>query len=141
VDVIRRIVPTIVLTTSVVLLVLGLKISQQKPASEQATIVQTSMVGTQTRRVIDGPPIPAAHGIVQVRVTLVGSRITAITVVNLPHDNNYSWLDSRDAAPILGQEAIDKQSAEIDAVSGATYTSQAYKTSLQAALDMVRTSS
>lgn len=135
---IRRIVPAIVLTSSVVLLVLGLKIAQQRPSSEQAAMVETSIVGSQTQRIIDGPPIPAAHGIVQVRATFVGTRLTAITVVNLPHDNNYSWLDSRSAAPILGQEAIEKQSADIDAVSGATYTSLAYKASLQAALDMAR---
>ena len=39
------------------------------------------------------------------------------------------------AAPILCQEALDAQNAEIDTVSGATYTSRGYRTSLQAALD------
>ena len=135
---IRRIVPAIVLTSSVVLLILGLKISQQRPGTEQATMVETSIVGNRTLRIIDGPPIPSAHGVVQVRATFVGTRLTAITVVNLPHDNDYSWLDSRNAAPILGREAIETQSADIDAVSGATYTSRAYKSSLQAALDMAR---
>jgi uncharacterized protein with FMN-binding domain len=137
---IKRILPVIILTTSAVLLILGLKISQQKPSTEQAAVVQTSMVNDQMQRVVLGPPIPAAHGIVQVRATFMGTKLTAITVTNLPHDNNYSWLDSRAAAPILGQEAINKQSANIDVVSGATYTSNAYKSSLQAALDMVRTS-
>lgn len=135
---IKRILPVIILTTSAVLLILGLKISQQKPATENASMVSSSMVGNQMERVVLGAPIPSVHGIVQVRATFMGTKLTAITVVNLPHDNNYSWLDSRAAAPILGQEAINKQSSDIDVVSGATFTSIAYKSSLQAALDMVR---
>jgi uncharacterized protein with FMN-binding domain len=84
---------------------------------------------------VTGPTVALAHGIVQVRVTVVSGRLTDVTAVQLPHDNPQSWQDSSAAAPILRSEALASQSAEIDVVSGATYTSRGYARSLQAALD------
>ena len=85
-----------------------------------------------------GPEIVLAHGIVQVRVTLTSGRITDVTALQLPHDNPDSWNTSTHAAPILRSEALTAQSADINVVSGATYTSQGYARSLQAAIDAVR---
>ncbi|WP_051451226.1 FMN-binding protein [Actinospica robiniae] len=83
-----------------------------------------------------GPEIALAHGIVQVQVTCVGSRIVDVKALQLPHDNNHSWEDSQHAAAVLRGEVLRKQSYHLDAVSGATYTSEAYLQSLQAALDV-----
>jgi uncharacterized protein with FMN-binding domain len=46
-----------------------------------------------------------------------------------------SYAISSYAAPLLRQSALAKQSADIDLVSGATYTSEGYKAALQSALD------
>lgn len=83
-----------------------------------------------------GPEIPLAHGIVQVQVTCVGSRIVDVKALQLPHDNNHSWEDSLHAAALLRSEVLSKQTYQLDAVSGATYTSEAYLQSLEAALDL-----
>jgi uncharacterized protein with FMN-binding domain len=95
-----------------------------------ATVVRNGATTTVT-----GPQIALTHGMVQVRVTITDGRITDVTALQLPHDNPDSWNYSRRAAPILRSEALASQSADIDVVSGATYTSRGYARSLQAALD------
>lgn len=96
-------------------------------------------VGAAAVTTITGPAIPITHGIVQVRITLTGGHITHAVATSLPHDNDDSWMRSVVAAGVLDREVVMTQSAQIDAVSGATYTSKAYKTSLQAAIDAART--
>ncbi|BDH12732.1 FMN-binding protein [Streptomyces hygroscopicus] len=78
-----------------------------------------------------GDTIDTARGPVQVRVTLVKGRLTTITALKGEHDEGAS----ADAVPRLTQKALAAQSAKIDAVSGATFTSQGYISSLQSALD------
>lgn len=82
-----------------------------------------------------GLPIAVTHGLVQVSVTMDNGKITNVNALQLPHDNNHSWQNSNRAAAILRSEVLTAQSADVDAVSGATYTSDAYLKSLQAALD------
>ena len=67
-------------------------------------------------------------------VTAAGGKITEVTAVQLPSQGRSGYI-SQSAAPILSGEAMSAQSASIDTVSGATYTSQAYAQSLQSALD------
>ena len=86
-------------------------------------------------RVVDGPVVDTRYGPVQVEVTLDGSTITAITAIQLPGGDRRSEQISNRAEPTLQSEALQAQSANIDGVSGATYTSDAYAQSLQAALD------
>jgi len=93
----------------------------------------SATVGTRTAL---GPAVPLAHGLVQVRVTCVGSRIVAVEAVQLPHDNNHSWEDSLHAAAVLRSEVLSKQTTDLHTVSGATYTSKGYLESLTAALDI-----
>jgi uncharacterized protein with FMN-binding domain len=104
--------------------------SPQQRAALTAVSIKT---GTRTAL---GPAVPLAHGLVQVQVTCVGSRIVAVKAVQLPHDNTHSWNDSLHAAAVLDSEVISKQSTKLDTVSGATYTSQGYLQSLNAALDV-----
>ena len=74
-------------------------------------------------------------GNVQVQITVENGRITASEVIQVPwSDRKDQQINSR-AVPILNSEAVAAQSSDIDMVSGATYTSQAYAQSLQAALD------
>jgi uncharacterized protein with FMN-binding domain len=68
-------------------------------------------------------------------VTLRGNRLTDVRAVHLTDSSSTSVQISAGAAPTLREEALSAQSANIDLVSGATYTSEGYKASLQAALD------
>lgn len=70
------------------------------------------------------------YGTVQVQVTFTGSRLVAITLLQAPDDGR-----ALTALPRLQEEAMQAQSADIDTVTGATETSESYKTSLQAAID------
>ncbi|MFJ1708894.1 FMN-binding protein [Kitasatospora sp. NPDC088346] len=86
-------------------------------------------------RSVTGDAANTRYGAVQVRVTLDGGRIAKIEVIRYPsHDRRDQEINSF-ALPQLNQEAIAAQSAHIDAVSGATYTSDGYTRSLQSALD------
>ncbi len=82
-----------------------------------------------------GPVTPYGYGELNVRVTVSGSRITNVTVPLLRTAEQYSQQLAGQVIPMLKSEVLAAGSAQINGVSGATYTSQAYATSLQAALD------
>ena len=84
-----------------------------------------------------GDAVQEPFGVIQVQATLANGKLTAVTVVQMPTRGRSGFI-SADAAPILQSEAISAQSANIDSVSGATYTSQAYAQSLQSALDRAK---
>lgn len=81
-----------------------------------------------------GPIIPTRFGDVQVRITVSGGRVTDVSTLRMPDDRVRSAEITRYVAPVLRSEAIQAQSANIDVISGATYTSEAYAESLDAAL-------
>ncbi len=74
-------------------------------------------------------------GTTQVKVTISGGRITEITTVQLNQNEPRSVQISQSAAPTLRSEVLSKQTAAVDTVSGATYTTAQYEASLQSALD------
>lgn len=86
---------------------------------------------------VDGAVIDTKYGTVQVRVVILDQVITDVVAVKLTDSNSTSVEVSARAAPILREEVLAAQSAQVDVVSSATYTSEAYLTSLQAALDAV----
>jgi len=88
-----------------------------------------------TTRSVTGATAQTKYGPVQVRITLTGSRITGASAVQSPNETPRSQDISSTAVPKLNQETLTAQSANIDSVSGATYTSAGYKQSLQSALD------
>jgi hypothetical protein len=75
------------------------------------------------------------YGVLDVRVTVSGTRITDVSVPTLQVAEFTSQQICDQAIPLLRSEVLQAQSARIDGVSGATYTSEAYAASLQAALD------
>jgi uncharacterized protein with FMN-binding domain len=87
------------------------------------------------KRTVDGPVVGTRFGSVQVEVTLDGSRIVEIAALQLPNGDRRTNQISSYVEPILRTQALTAQSARIDGISGATYTSLAYARSLQAALD------
>jgi uncharacterized protein with FMN-binding domain len=90
---------------------------------------------TSTTQTALGATITTRYGPVQVKVTETSSRITDVTAVKLPSQDSHSQSIAAYAAPKLRQEAITANSAHINVVSGATYTSDGYAQSLQSALD------
>ncbi|WP_065966024.1 FMN-binding protein [Streptomyces sparsogenes] len=86
-------------------------------------------------RTVTGDAARTQYGPVQVSVTVSGGRITAATAVKTPDSGPRSEQIAANSVPKLNQAALTAQSARIDTVSGATYTSEGYRKSLQSALD------
>ncbi len=86
-------------------------------------------------RTVDGPAVNYNFGVLSVSVTFSGSRITKVGIASID-DGGMSRSQSIDqqAIPILEQQALQAQSASIQGVSGASYTSAGFEQSLQAAL-------
>lgn len=75
------------------------------------------------------------YGSVQVQVAISHGSLTDVTAVHLTDADGRSVQISNRAAPVLREEVLSAQSARVQMVSGATYTSEGYLTSLQSALD------
>ncbi|MFI2566787.1 FMN-binding protein [Paenarthrobacter sp. NPDC018779] len=91
--------------------------------------------GSTTAATYDGAAVQTRFGTVQVRVTIQGGKITEVTALQLTDAERKSAQISSRAAPVLRSEVLQAQSASVQTVGGATVTSDAYLTSLQAALD------
>lgn len=82
-----------------------------------------------------GSTASTPFGDVQVAITVSGGKITDVNFLNMPNSDGHSRMVSSYASPELKSQTISAQSANIDGVSGATYTSQGYMQSLQSAID------
>ncbi|HVC41213.1 MAG TPA: FMN-binding protein [Candidatus Saccharimonadales bacterium] len=85
-----------------------------------------------------GTDFPNFYGDVQVKVVVSGGRITDIVPLQYPTDRPQSAYISSVAVPLLHDEVLKAQSAQIDIISGATFTSDSYAQSVQSALDRAR---
>jgi uncharacterized protein with FMN-binding domain len=94
----------------------------------------TSTSGTAKSGTYTGTAAQTRYGAVQVQATVANGKITAVQVLQYPSDNPHSSSINQSALPTLIQETLQAQSAQINAVSGATYTSQGFVQSLQSAL-------
>jgi len=81
-----------------------------------------------------GSDVPNRFGDVQIKVVISNGHIADVQALQLPTDRAQSAYISQVAGPILRSEVIQAQSARIDIVSGATYTSESYAQSVQSAL-------
>lgn len=106
-------------------------------SSSPAPSPSQSASAASATKVITGSVVDTRYGPIQVKVTFVGSKITAIDEVQTPNQDRRSVSINQQAGPILAQEVLASQSAKIDTVSGATYTSDGYKQSLQSAIDQL----
>ena len=123
-----------VVTTATLLAMLALLAAKAGNKAQVAGTTVTIVTQGQTRTAT-GPQVVLVHGIVQVEVVVVDGRLTDVKTLQLPHDNPDSWSYSKNAAATLRTEVLAAQSADVNVVSGATYTSRGYARSLQAALD------
>jgi uncharacterized protein with FMN-binding domain len=86
-----------------------------------------------TSKTYHGSVASEMYGTVQVTITVSGKKVTKVTA-SAPADHPRSVFINQQAIPLLDREALTAQSARINVVSGATYTSDAFATSLAAAL-------
>jgi uncharacterized protein with FMN-binding domain len=84
---------------------------------------------------VTGELVNTRFGPVQVSVTISGGEITDVTALKLTDADGRSVQISNRAAPLLREAVLASQSANVSNVSGATYTTQAYLSSVQSALD------
>ncbi|GAA2597282.1 hypothetical protein GCM10010399_29910 [Dactylosporangium fulvum] len=82
-----------------------------------------------------GNAVYVEYGNVELSIVVSGGKITDIKVLDSPSDHSRSVQINNSALPKLRAEALAAQNADIDSVSGATYTSSGYKLSLQSAID------
>lgn len=84
---------------------------------------------------VDGASEMTRYGVVQVQVVITGGAITDVIPVQYPQQSGMDQQINSQAIPMLRSQVLSAQSAKIDGVSGATFTSEGYITSLQSALD------
>ncbi|GAA1958541.1 FMN-binding protein [Kitasatospora viridis] len=94
-----------------------------------------SSAGGSDTKTVTGSAIDTRYGPVQVRITVTGGKLTKVDVLQYPTESNRDVEINTFAIPQLNQEAITAGNANIDSVSGATYTTDGYTRSLQSALD------
>jgi uncharacterized protein with FMN-binding domain len=94
----------------------------------------TTLAAISAQKTVAGPTVSTRWGPVQVQITVANGKLADITPLQLPTGGRSGRI-SQQAEPLLRSQALTAQSAAIDGVSGATYTSVAYERSLQAALD------
>lgn len=85
--------------------------------------------------VVNGSRVDTQYGPVQVQITLRGGHIIKADAIDYPQSSGRDQEINSQAIPQLNQETVQANSAQIDTVSGATYTSGGYRQSLQSALD------
>jgi len=139
----------LVATAAVVALVVTVR-PNDKPAHRRppAAIASTAAASASGTTTTPAPPVyrsgtatAGAHtdfGDVRVSVTVARGRIVHVVAVELPHGNEMDVQLSKPAARTLEREVLQAQSADVDVISGATYTSTGYLNSLQAALDQLK---
>ncbi|MFA6502990.1 MAG: FMN-binding protein [Candidatus Paceibacterota bacterium] len=92
------------------------------------------MAGRYTDGSYTGPVVDAYYGMLQVQAVIQNGRIADVVFLRHADAQENSRFINNQAMPLLTQEAITAQSAQVDGVSGATFTSEAFKKSLSGAL-------
>ena len=110
--------------------------SSNSAASNSATPTAAATTAPATTAAINGtftgPSVNVNYGNVQVKITVVNGRITDAVAVKAPTGKNDRWTNM--AVPILKEQTLKAQSANIQGASGASYTSYGWFTSLQGAI-------
>jgi uncharacterized protein with FMN-binding domain len=135
---VRRIALWLLSTLAVLVLLFGYRTSTGASTAGPGTVAATGSTSggnTASGSTVTGSSASTRWGPVQVQLTVSGGVITDVTVVEYPDGNGKDQQINARALPVLVQETLDAQSADIDMVSGATVTSEGYLESLQSALD------
>jgi len=95
----------------------------------------TSTTAASATRTATGPGVNYNYGVISVSVTVNGKKITKVAIASLDDGGSFrSQSIDQQSIPLLEQQALQAQSANIQGVSGATYTSAGFAQSLQSAL-------
>lgn len=111
---------------------------QKPPPSASASTKSTSGSKTVTGTSVAVTEGFRTFGAVQVKVTLTNGKITNVVAVDYPRNDPQSMEISQYSIPVLAKEVLAAQGTHIDVISGATYTTEAYAQSVQAALDRAK---
>lgn len=106
-------------------------------ASNSTPTASTTKTATGATGTATGDAVYVRYGYVQLEVTVENGTITQINEVQMPDQDGRSMMISQQAGPMLQSQVLKAQSAKINGVSGATYTSVGYQKSLQSALDQL----
>lgn len=107
--------------------------------SSQTTTASTSQSSGQYKDgTYTGTSADAYYGYIQVKAVISGGKLTDVIFLDHPNDRRESIEINSQAMPLLKQEAIQAQTAQIDGVSGATDTTQAFIESLNSALNQAK---
>ena len=109
--------------------------SALRPEAADARPAATPAPGTTAAT---GPLIMTPFSAIQVRATLTRGRLTGVETVLLTGDGPHTEALNARAEPLLRAEALRKASADVDVVSGATYTSESWRESLRKAIAAAR---
>ena len=142
----RRITLWLCTTASAVVLVFSYHTSTEGAAGTRSTgklLTPGTTAGAPTAAaaaapvaatVVNGSVANTRYGPVQVQITLQAGKLATVRAVAYPTEGRDGEINAQ-AIPVLDDEATTAKNAQIDTVSGATFTSQGYRESLQAALD------
>lgn len=109
--------------------------SSGSTATPKATATTPKATTQTTTKTYAGSAVDTQYGPVQVQITVRNGKIIAASVLQVPSNNGRDQEINSVAVPQLNSEVVQAQSASIDMVSGATFTSQGYLQSLQSAID------
>ena len=111
--------------------------SGSKPSSSPSGTTSSGSNGGSSAKITTytGSVAQTRWGPVQAKITVQGAKITKVTILQQPSGNSRDAEINSRALPILINESLGAQNANVDMVSGATVTSEGYVQSLQAALD------
>ncbi|MET9082361.1 FMN-binding protein [Streptomyces sp. NPDC004237] len=143
----RRVVLATAGTVSAVVLLLSLKPSSDPTSASAAGVAPSAAAagqespqggtGAAGATTVTGDATQTQYGVVQVRLTVANGKITQAEAIQAPKGGTSDQKTAL-SVPQLNKETVAAQSANIDSVSGATYTSTGYKQSLQSALDKMK---
>jgi uncharacterized protein with FMN-binding domain len=106
-----------------------------QPKSPSTTVPATTTTAIPGARTATGQEVNYYFGVLSVKVTAVGKRVSKVSIATLSDGGNYlSQSIDQQSIPQLEQEAMQAQSANIQSISGARYTSAGFAQSLQSAL-------
>jgi uncharacterized protein with FMN-binding domain len=109
--------------------------STRSSSSDSSSTSTATSSGSKASRTYTGSAVETQYGPIQVRITVKNGAITDVNAVEYPSSDPRDAQINAYAIPALNSEAKAANSAHIDAISGASYTSEGYTSSLQSALD------
>ena len=125
------------ITALLSVIAIALVMSFRTPSSFVVPVPGSGGIKVSYSGTVDGNTIGTPYGNVQVQVTLSNGTITDVAPIQLPNDMSRSVQIAQYATPQLRSEVLSAQSAQVNTISGATYTSEGYIASLQSALDKI----